>query len=97
MTRRGVCIATDGFYVDVDISHGLGAVDDRQDVSRLSQRNDLTDRHPQPGRRDHVADADHFRLFLYRAIETLDDSFDIKILGGDHNAVDADTTPLLEI
>jgi hypothetical protein len=44
-----------------------------------------------------VADTDDSGLFRYRSVETLDDAFDIMVFRRYHDAVYADTSPLLKV
>lgn len=59
VAARRVRVAAEGPDVDVDTAEGLRAVDDAQRATLPGERRDVGDRHPDAGRRDHVADADH--------------------------------------
>src|ERR1044072_4571041 len=97
MTWGGVCVTADRFYIDLNIPNGLCAVNDRQDVSTLRQRDDFTDRHSQARRRDHMADTDHPGLLCYCAFETLEDGFDVMVFRRYHDSVYAHTSSLLKM
>jgi hypothetical protein len=97
MTGRGVCVTANRFYIHLNISHRLRAINDRQYLSTPGQCDYLANRHSQARRRDHVADTDHFGLLRYRAVESLEDGFEVMILRRYHDAVYTNASSLLKM